>query len=384
MICKYCKKEIPEESIFCMVCGERVAKKKREKKPEIKVPKPRQLKSGAWNIELRAEGESVTEPTPEACTARAQAIRAGFIKQEKAPPKLMLKTLLRDYIDSVGPVLSPSTISGYESIYEHRFKNYLNEDVNSIDWQALVNDDLKDVKPKTVHNDWGLITAAFGHAKLPVPTPKLPTVPKAERDFFDYEQIKIFLEAVKGRKCELACLLALHSLRMSEILALKKESVSGGYILVRDAVVRNKDNQYVPKDTGKTYAAVRDVPVMIPRLADLWPGENDPAPAFQKHSAANSMLADVCEKAGLPVLTMHELRHSFASLAFHLKWDVLTTCQVGGWKDIGTVQKIYTHLSRKDLNENIEKMKAFYSPPQSDENTQNTNEITNDSTEVPK
>ena len=386
MICKYCKNEIPDASVFCMVCGERVAKKKREKKKEVSVPKPRQLKSGTWFGQVMVNGTRVpvSGSTEKEYYEKARATKSGLLQAEAAKPKLPLKTVLRSYIDAVAPVLSPSTIGGYESIYEHRFKKYMDEDVNSIDWQALINDDLKEVKPKTVHNDWGLVTAAFNHAKLPVPAPKLPTVPKSERDFFDYEQIKIFLDAVKGRKCELACLLALHSLRMSEILALKKESISDGYIHVRDAVVRNKDNQYVPKDTGKTYAASRDVPVMIPRLDELWPGEEDPDPVFQKHSAANSMLEDVCRKANLPVLTMHELRHSFASLAFHLKWDILTTCRVGGWRDIGTVQKIYTHLAQKDLNENIEKMKAFYSPPQTNENSQITNKITNDSKEAPK
>lgn len=52
MICRYCTKEIMDGSIFCSFCGERVARKKKAKKAEIKVPKPRQLKSGAWNIEL--------------------------------------------------------------------------------------------------------------------------------------------------------------------------------------------------------------------------------------------------------------------------------------------------------------------------------------------
>lgn len=343
-----------------MICGERIARKKREKKKEIKVPEPRQLKSGAWNIELRKEGESITEATREACVARAQAVRAGFLKTEKAQPQLSLDTLIRNYIDAKEAVLSPSTISGYESIYENRFRSYMPLDVSKISWQDLINDDLKDAAPKTVKNDWGLVSSALRFAKLPVPDVTLPRIVKAERDFLDYEQIQTFLAAVKDRKCERACLLALHSLRMSEILALNQASIVDDTILVRGAMVRDKNNQYVFKEANKTDMSRREIPIMIPRLAAIWPKENDPL-EFQKHSAANSMLADVCKKAGLPILTMHELRHSFASLAWHLKWDEMTTCAVGGWNNPSTVHSIYTHLSSKDKNRNIKRMKAFYS-----------------------
>ena len=110
MICRYCDKEVADGSIFCSFCGERLARKKKGKKEEIKVPKPRQLKSGAWNIELRKEGESITEATPEACTARARAVRAGFLKIEKAPPKQSLKSVIRKYVDDNEAVLAVDTV----------------------------------------------------------------------------------------------------------------------------------------------------------------------------------------------------------------------------------------------------------------------------------
>ena len=53
MKCKNCKRIIDDDSIFCKWCGERHTME-RKKKGEIKVPSPRQLKSGKWNIELLA------------------------------------------------------------------------------------------------------------------------------------------------------------------------------------------------------------------------------------------------------------------------------------------------------------------------------------------
>ena len=371
MICKFCTQEIPAGSVFCMFCGERVARKKKGKKDALKVPKPRQLKSGAWNIELRKEGESVTEATPEACLARARAIRAGFLKSEKALPKQSLSSVLRTFVDAHTNVLSPATIRGYESLMKSRFQSVMQEDVSDIDWQDVINREAKDVKPKTLANAWRLVTGAYRHAGIPVPQVRLPQPVKQERPWLDYEQIQTFLEAVKGKKCELACLLALHSLRMSEILALKKDSVQDGVIHVRGAVVIDKDGEYVFKDANKTARSRRDIPVMIDRLAEIWP---DHDPVFQKHAAANSMLEDICEKAGLPKISMHSLRHGFASLAWHLHWDIMTTCRVGGWSTPAVVQGIYTHLAAKDANADIERMKSFY-------NGKNTNENTNASEE---
>lgn len=352
-----------------MYCGERLARKKKGKKEEIKVPKPRQLKSGAWNIELRKEGESITEATPEACIERARAIRAGFVKVEKAPPALPLKSVIRKYIDDNEAVLAVDTVRSYESMLKNRFKDYMAADVWTLPWQEMISAEATNKAPKTVLNGWRMVTAALNYGGLPVPRVNLPQSAQKETEWLDYAQIQIFLQAVRGKSCELACLLALHSLRISEIRALTPESIKRGVIQVRGAVVPDKNHKLTYKEANKNDPSRRDVQVMIPRLTEIWPAEGEIK--LQAASPLRRQLAKVCKGAGLPVVTIHGLRHSFASLAYHLKWDERTTCAVGGWGDPTCVHRIYTHLSRLDKNDNIERMKAFY-------NGQNTNEITND------
>ena len=114
MKCKQCGREIPEAAIYCCWCGVKQLRERR-KKDAIKVPKPRKLRSGAWNIELRAEGQSITEATAELCEAKARAIRAGFIEAKKAAPKMTVDAALEAYIKS-RELLSPSTLRGYEAI----------------------------------------------------------------------------------------------------------------------------------------------------------------------------------------------------------------------------------------------------------------------------
>ena len=70
----------------------------------------------------------------------------------------------------------------------------------------------------------------------------------------------------------------------------------------------------------------------------------------------------VCEKAELPKVGCHGLRHSFASLAFSKKINLpLSVVQeLGGWDDVNTVRKIYTHVSRQDLADAAKAMSIFY------------------------
>lgn len=369
MICRYCNKEVADGSIFCSFCGERLARKKKGKKEEIKVPKPRQLKSGAWNIELRKEGESITEATADACTARARAVRAGFLKIEKAPPKQSLKSVIRKYVDDNEPVLAVDTVRSYESMIKSRFKAYMDMDISSIPWQEMISAESKEKAPKTVLNGWRMVTAALNYAELPLPKVNLPQKAQEETEWLDYEQIQTFIKAIRDKSCELACLLALHSLRISEIRALEPGSIKNGVIRVRGAVVPDKTGKLVHKPTNKNDPSRRDIQVMIPRLLEIWPTSGEIK--FQAASPLRRQIQRICEKNNLPVITIHGLRHSFASLAYHLRWDEMTTCAVGGWGDPTCVHRIYTHLSKLDKNDNIERMKQFY-------NSEITNGITNE------
>ena len=74
--CKSCKREVPDNATFCPWCGQKQVRE-RKKDGVIKVPEPKQLPSGSWRIYLRAEQQSVTEPTKDRCIAKAKAIRAG-------------------------------------------------------------------------------------------------------------------------------------------------------------------------------------------------------------------------------------------------------------------------------------------------------------------
>lgn len=362
MKCRSCKREIPDNSIFCNWCGEKQLKE-RKKKQEVKVPKPRQLSSGAWTIQLRAEGQSVTEPTAALCTAKAKAIRAGFLEAKKDTPKMTAREMMERYIDSRRAVRSPSTIHGYETIVKTRFLEVLDKDISAVDWQTAINTETSKCGAKTLANAWGLVHAAMEAAGITPPTVALPQKKKKSMPWLDYEQITVFLDAIRGTPGELGALLALHSLRRSEILAVTvgKIDLKKQIIFVDGAVVRGS-NGMVRKETNKSAAGQREVPIMIPRLLELIP---DDAPADTplitcEAGTIYDRINAACKNSGLPLVGVHGLRRSFASLAYHLKWDILTTMRIGGWDDPMVVTEIYTKLAARDVNENVEKMRDYY------------------------
>lgn len=377
MKCRICKRDIPDNSIFCCWCGEKQIRE-RKKKDEIKVPKPRQLKSGKWNIELKAEGWSTTEDTPEECIIKAKAIRAGFLEARKAAPKMTVDDAVKKYIDARRGVKSPSTIRGYETIRKNRFAEYMSKDINSVDWQVAIKKETGLCSAKTLKNAWGLVSSALAEAGVDPGEVSLPQIVKQDEPWLDYEQVLKFCDAVRGEPCELGALLALHSLRRSEIYALTADKIDlkQGTVQVEGAAVLDDENKLTQKDTNKNATSRRTVPIMIPRLKEILPAamkRADGAPLMQGNiNTLYNQINRVCRKAGLPEVGVHGLRRSFASLAYHLKWSELDTMRIGGWSDFQTMRKIYTKLAEKDNIKSVKKMEKFYSTKK-----KNTNKNTN-------
>jgi len=362
MKCKYCKRDIPEESIFCLHCGKSQLQTRREKQREISVPKPTQLADGRWRIRLMIDGQRlmVYGATPREAEAAARATRAGIIEAKAAPKNTQtLAALISDYIDSTSAILSPATLRGYRIIERNRFSAYMQKPVGAIDWQRMLNDEARGgAAPKTVLNAWGLVTAALRHAGLERPNVKRPQLPGSDEDFLDYLELKKFLAAVEGEPVELAALLALHSLRTSELLDLDVSQISPSGIRVAGATVPDENNKYVHKATNKNDTSRREIPILIPRLLEILP---ESGKAVTLHpSGIRRGLERACQKAGVTVISAHDLRRTFVSLAFHLKWDAETTRQLGGWKNLDVVNKIYRKLADADKNKDVKKMRKYY------------------------
>lgn len=342
----------------------------------MKIPTPRQLPSGHWFIRLRLGGESIpiTTETRRECVSQARIIKADYlagkeIQRKKLPPapEMTLRELVDSYIQKYKPVLSPATVRGYCVIRDNRFQPVMGTQLREIrDWQKVVNAEIGKCAPKTLKSAWSLVRAALVDAGQPAPTVTLPPIAGNERPFLTAEEIRRFVAAVRGSPFEIPILLGLHGLRRSEIAALdwRQVDLKAGTIRVEGALVPDETGKYVRKHTNKTDASRRTVPIMIPELRAALEAvsESDrtgPVVCCHINSIYKAVNA-ICEREGLPLIGAHGLRHSFASLGHHVGVPEHEMQLLGGWKDAGTMRKIYEHIEAEGLLRAQNAMAKFY------------------------
>lgn len=368
MKCKYCSRSgIPDDAIFCCYCGEKIARRKKTPRTEIKVPAPRQLKSGAWNIELRKEGASITEATRDACLARARAIRAGFLVQEKAPPALTLEAAITKYIDSRRGTVSPSTVATYEKKKRLYFKALQQENIHDLT-EAKIQTEIagmvsRGLSAKTVHDTVLFISSVLQHSGCQLDTGKLslPQVQASPYSVLTPEEIRTLLAALPGNPCELQILLALWlGLRRSEILALEKEDFDQEHktVKISKALVRNEKGEWVTKGT-KTALSARLIacPDYILRLVETHDSGrlygNDPNYMLK-------CLHRVCKNNGLPSIRLHDLRHINASIGLMLGVPDKYMMERGGWAGTETMKYRYEHTYSEEKANADNTINAFF------------------------
>lgn len=338
-------------------------------KTEIRLPKITQLPSGAWTTQLMVDGvrHRITRDTKEETVAAAAAVKykAATVKANERRGIKPLSQAAEEYIESRRDSLSPATLYAYEGYAKNCFRTVQKANVFSTtdeQWQTAVRQEAKGKSPKYISNVWGFYSAAITEATGRRPKVNLPQKEKNERPFLDPDQIKVFVAAVKGESIEIAALLALSSLRRSELKALKWEhiDIAKETIAVKSAMVYADGGMVLKKQT-KTSASTRTVP-MIPQLKE----------ALQKAERKSEFVVPfngsylyerinyICEKNDLPLVGLHGLRHSFASLAYHLQIPEKIAQEIGGWADDGTMRKIYTHLAKKDIANRAKDFTNFF------------------------
>lgn len=338
----------------------------------MKVPEPQKLPSGKWFIRLRLGGESypITCRTAKECKRQAEAIKSDYqIGKEIQAFQThgTLGAMCDDYIAKRKSMRSPSTLRGYQKIRDTHFQDVMSKPPRKIDWQKAVTEDSKTYAPKSVANAWSFVCSVLKENGYLKPRVILPASVSNTRAWLDAEQIPVFIDAIRGDVCEIAALLGLHSLRMSELLGLTWGNVDleNNILHIRGAVVIGEDDKPVQKTTNKNLTSRRDVPIMIPRLYELLEkGAEDADPDARvvpyRDCTVYNHVTSACERAGLPKVSPHGLRHSFASLALHIGMSERECMEIGGWSNPATMHRIYTHLSAADRLKAENKMAQFY------------------------
>lgn len=300
----------------------------------MKVPKPTQQPSGKWFIRLRLDGvaysrtfDTEREAIVWATSVKAQHV-AGQLKTKKPAETKTVRRLMSEYIDAMP--LAPATVQTYTSTMEHHFVQFMDRPYNEINnWQKCVNIELRDSHPNTVGNMWAHVRAALRWHGLDVPDVKIPRKPSKQKEYLTAEEIPRFCEAVRGHKYEAYFLMMLESMRVSEAVNVEDADITDAGIHVRGT---------------KTDASDRFIPWLIPRLKEVI---YDRPPVGRK--ALWRAVQDVCEENGLPALTPHGLRVSFASLCYSRGVPERVCMKIGGWASLKVMHDVYVRISDDDV-----------------------------------
>ena len=332
----------------------------------MKIPRIIQLPSGNYFCRLRLNGQSIpiTEASYDLCEAKARAIKAGAMEIKKLPPSAKtLRVAIDEYINDRYHVLSPSTIRGYRTIQRNRLRSVMDKPIGNVrSWQKAVDDDARVYSPKTVANTWGLVRTVLGEYMAP-PKVKLPQKIKSVPKYLRPEEIPLFVKEISKTKYAVPALLALSSMRLSEIKALKWENIpeDPAFIRVAGSVVPGEHNVQCERKQNKTVNSARNVPVLIPELTEALKRERGTGSLMPCHETLlRKMINRTCRKIGAEEVGIHGLRHSFASLAYHVGMPVKIAMEIGGWANESTIMKIYTHIAESDISRYQSEMRDFY------------------------
>jgi len=188
-------------------------------------------------------------------------------------------------------------------------------------------------------------------ARLVVP----PKYKAPEKRVWTKEQVTHFLGSIKGHQYyALFLILLCYGVRKGEVLGLRWQDVDfdNGVIRIRQTLTVYRKAHFGPP---KTKASERDLP-LLPMVREALLKEMEDAPKYEDGLIFHSKLGKPVDpisilttfkrqakKAGLPELTIHEARHTVATLLVELSPSIKDAQVILGHSSITTTLQYYTH-----------------------------------------
>jgi integrase len=260
---------------------------------------------------------------------------------------------LDEWLDVVRPRLRPTSWNSYRMAVE-RIKRRVGavalQSLTPLDIESLYKELLstggaggRPLSPKTVRNthialrkaladaERLVVRNAAGAAKPPVPS-------KREHTTWSAEELARFLGSLEGERLAAAfVLLATTGMRRGEALGLRWSGVdlkAGRLSIVQTVTTVNDKIVIAPPKTARSRRSVSLDPETVAALRDhrrkqneerlrageLWSGEGDFVFTDEigqptHPSALSRLFASSMRRAGLPVIRLHDLRHTYATVA---------------------------------------------------------------------
>nr|WP_302821078.1 site-specific integrase [Fusobacterium ulcerans] len=155
-------------------------------------------------------------------------------------------------------------------------------------------------------------------------------------------------------------LVAKTGLRFSEVLALTPQDFDFAHqsIFVNKTWDYKGDGGFLPT---KNRSSIRKVPIdwqTVIQFSELIKNLPNGEPIFIKEKVYNSTVNDIlmryCKKAKIPVISIHGLRHTHASLLLFAGVSIVSVARRLGHSSMKTTQKTYLHIIQELENLDVD------------------------------
>lgn len=323
-----------------------------------KLPTPQRLPSGMYRCQVMVDGKriSVVDEDPAVAQAKAVSIKAGLMEKKKTCPSITVGQAIDRYIESKDAVLSPSTVAGYKRIRHYALQDIMGKELNSLTQEAVqrsINAMSRGGKsPKSIRNAHGLLSAAIAEYRPDmILRTTMPQKVKHETQIPTDEEVEKIISTARGTVMELPVLLAVwFGLRVSEILGITWDSISGDMLHIKGAIV---DGESGPVEKGtKTYSGDRKIrlPDYLKKLIEEQPKINSHIVQLSRRSIGGRF-DTICKKAGVPHFRFHDLRHANASIMLALGIPDKYAMERMGHSTNNMLKTVYQHTMRSKQDE---------------------------------
>ena len=265
----------------------------------------------------------------------------------KPAPKdiLTFANAAKQYVERKRNVLSPKTVKEYLETPSRLSEWFCSKniyEITEVDVQLEINDLAGSKSAKTVKNYYYFIKSVLeafrGDLRHNVTLPQVeiiePYIPS------DEEVQKLLNYMYEERpKYYLCMILGAYGLRREEIMAITVDDLDGNILNITKGKVQNDKNEWVIKTT-KTPKSRRKIE--LPQdIADMI---REQGVAFDCYpSGICKVITTACKRLGINHITLHKLRHYFASKLISEKVDVMTISYLGGWTTPDMIYRRYGH-----------------------------------------
>lgn len=177
------------------------------------------------------------------------------------------------------------------------------------------------------------------------------------------EQYAMFYNDIKNEELRVIFNLIFFSgLRIGEALALTPQTISSMKVLVRHSYDSQVDEFGPPKtpsskrDTDIPHFIYQQLTDFMKRIYKL--GANERIFSY-KYSSVYGYLTRSCRRLGLPYISLHNLRHSYASILYSRSKDITAVSSQLGHSNSQITLQVYTHMIPIEKRNAVEKLEDY-------------------------